>query len=111
MATTILKNENTISNDATINVFENDRILATYDDDGTKNNFMFPLKNIGGTIRAIGGVDDVFKIQTNIAGEWADYYSHTAGKISDLTISGKTSGIRLVITTNTSGSIKLEILL
>lgn len=111
MANTILKNGNLITDTTVINLRNNDKILATYEDTGAKNQFMFIDLDIGGTIRVIGGASDVFTLQSNVAGEWADLLSSSGGKINDVTIFGKTSGFRLNITTNTSTDIKLEMLL
>lgn len=65
---------------------------------------------IGGTINIEGGATDVFTLKTKIAEDWNDSISSSSGKIQDLAIVSKGKGFLLNITTNISGSIKLEIL-
>ena len=64
-----------------------------------------------GSLRIIGGVDDQFTLKAKIGDTYQDIVSSSEGKIEDLTIFGKSKGIKLDIANNVSGDIGLEIIL
>lgn len=113
MAKSIIKNNNIDLSTTTTDIMltGGERILATYDTTGTKDNFLFANGGIGGSVKIVGGASDVFALWENIAGNWTLAASSASGVIGGLPIVSKGSGIRLVITTNTSGAIKMEVCL
>lgn len=89
----------------------------TYTDTGTKDEVRgyTPQGILGGgtqvgtTVACSGGASDVYKIQEKIGGTWHDSLSSSSGVIVPTRITGINEGMRIVITTNTSGSIKFSI--
>lgn len=108
--TTITINGKNFPNNDKISVLKGYKIFADYSETGIQNEFIFMNDPIGGTLRVIGGVDDEFTIETKITSEWETRITSNGGKVSDLSIITKGQGIRVNIGTNTSGSIKLELI-
>lgn len=111
MPKSIIKNDSIDLSTVTTDIMltGGEKILAIYDTTGTKDNFLLANGGIGGSVKIVGGASDVFALWENIAGNWTIVVSSTSGAIGGLPIISKGSGIRLVITTNTSGAIKMEI--
>lgn len=84
----------------------------TYTGTGLQEELLFDISEgfpINGTIRVTGGASDVFTLQEKLI-DWVDNISSSSGKIPSMPITGKSAGFKLNITTNTSGSIILEII-
>jgi hypothetical protein len=74
--------------------------ITAYDDYGIKP---------GGTVAAEGGASDVFTIEEKIGGEWYTSLTSSSGAIAPTRMLGSNDAMRLNITTNVSGAIKLSI--
>ena len=93
---------------------KDEKYSVIYTTTGTKEEVLFDIKEgyiLGGTIRVTGGSSDIFHLQTKTVSDFKTEISSNNGTIPPLEISSKGSGIRLIIDTNISENIELEVLL
>jgi hypothetical protein len=91
-------------------------VLEAYTGTGAQTAYIVPgMENglpVRPTIAVIGGGSDVFTLEEKLGGSGGDFVtsvSSSGGKITPQGITGYQEEIRVNITTNTSGSIKLYI--